>query len=62
MLNVNKDIFFEFQPEMENFILFIFGTFFDFFITLNFILILIYIIVKIKRIKFNFIILILISF
>lgn len=62
VLNVNKDIFFEFQPEMENFIFFIFGTFFDFFITLNFILILIYIIVKIKRIKFNFIILIFISF
>jgi len=49
LLSTNKDIFFEFQPELENYILFVFGTFFDFFFTLILILVFLFKFILIKN-------------
>ena len=62
LLNTKNDIFFEFQPELENFIIFVFGTFFDFSITLILILFLLFNYIACKNYKIILVTLACISF
>ena len=61
-LNTKNDIFFEFQPELENFIIFVFGTFFDFSISLILILFLLFNYIACKNYKIILVTLTFISF
>ena len=54
LLEKNKNFFFEFQPELENFILFLINLLFDFFFTSGFFILSLFIFVRTKSIYLYF--------